>query len=779
MAKEPRRVRTTTVLVKKHKNFAELNAKYQLVRYEVPKSYIHRTDDNKYPKLHIQVKSQLNYPYYFFSPEPAIYVLYPAQAEIVPIVIDFLSDKALPVAPAQFTELKLHMLLKLLFADYFRIPHQPAFVAQGKYYLYVKSVLTRTGKYLFDICLQIEVQGDRRNNDQVADEWQVFQISSAATPFRLVDKTSIKEWSKNTVSYFKKMQPKDGLVFFNELRKDEIDDFDGEIYQIKAYEKHPARLDYHFHPNPEHGRGKILFDFINTFIFYLNKGGIEATQQYRSVSEFQPGSGFGELALKHLPLVQILDQRINTDNPTEGYVEVLQVQYPDVQFQSVSQIQPHSSTPTLILLDGTKEDFAQGGILAEFGEDPYLQIYGDKRFINTPKQSVVVNIPDREWSDSFEYLQYPSLSFSDKDDLSFRYRFDVALSELLQKDLVINARNTQGILPGFNASHAAENAFSKYLFVRKLTYTGIGNHWVLLYIDGDQLQFVDLRPSSNKHELYDRAEQLGMDWGEVYDALCQKRFKKPDDKKLLTEFDVILSQNLAVEIEDIAESVLYEYDQIIARRTNLQQPMSIDELRLGHRYDDARTEAMLSLAELQQLGLLTGKTPKSGKEKNSLSFYRKLSEFDDFLDDIEMERTQISFDELTNEANLQTIGKILDLNKNSETGLYSRRGLWNIYKRCRMFPGDKEKDVHLYQGIWYDDERRFMVGSPEGLKDRQVHAHRIRQFDVLSGEGQFDMELLLQTLAVTFVRNKQYTVVPYFFHLIDIYVENVLRWQEE
>ncbi|MBI1280122.1 MAG: hypothetical protein GC179_18480 [Anaerolineaceae bacterium] len=96
-----------------------------------------------------------------------------------------------------------------------------------------------------------------------------------------------------------------------------------------------------------------------------------------------------------------------------------------------------------------------------------------------------------------------------------------------------------------------------------------------------------------------------------------------------------------------------------------------------------------------------------------------------------------------------------------------------------MFPGDKEKDVHLYQGIWYDDERRFMVGSPEGLKDRQVHAHRIRQFDVLSGDGRFDMDLFLQTLAVTFVRNKQYTVVPYFFHLIDIYVENILKWQEE
>jgi len=31
-------------------------------------------------------------------------------------------------------------------------------------------------------------------------------------------------------------------------------------------------------------------------------------------------------------------------------------------------------------------------------------------------------------------------------------------------------------------------------------------------------------------------------------------------------------------------------------------------------------------------------------------------------------------------------------------------------------------------------------------------------------------------MGVLFVRYKQYTVSPYYFHLIDLYVENVLRY---
>jgi hypothetical protein len=167
------------------------------------------------------------------------------------------------------------------------------------------------------------------------------------------------------------------------------------------------------------------------------------------------------------------------------------------------------------------------------------------------------------------------------------------------------------------------------------------------------------------------------------------------------------------------------------------------------------------------------------KERVSIDFYNQLGTFDEFLDDLKMNHIEISYDTLTNETNMETIGTIFNLKRSEKTNKYSNRRLRNIYKRLGMFAGDKEKDVHLYQGIWYDAEHRFMVGAKQGLNETQPNAHRIRQFDILVGNGQFEIELMLQTMAVAFVRHKQYTVMPYLFHLIDIYVENVLRWQDD
>ena len=46
----------------------------------------------------------------------------------------------------------------------------------------------------------------------------------------------------------------------------------------------------------------------------------------------------------------------------------------------------------------------------------------------------------------------------------------------------------------------------------------------------------------------------------------------------------------------------------------------------------------------------------------------------------------------------------------------------------------------------------------------------------MQGEAHFDDVQFLSTMGVLFVRSQQYTVSPYYFHLIDLYVENVLRY---
>lgn len=66
------------------------------------------------------------------------------------------------------------------------------------------------------------------------------------------------------------------------------------------------------------------------------------------------------------------------------------------------------------------------------------------------------------------------------------------------------------------------------------------------------------------------------------------------------------------------------------------------------------------------------------------------------------------------------------------------------------------------------------------MKYQQPRAHLIRRFDVYhQGEEQFDMQFFLRMLSVQFVRLKQYTVYPYPFHLLDLYVENILLFGEK
>ncbi len=82
-----------------------------------------------------------------------------------------------------------------------------------------------------------------------------------------------------------------------------------------------------------------------------------------------------------------------------------------------------------------------------------------------------------------------------------------------------------------------------------------------------------------------------------------------------------------------------------------------------------------------------------------------------------------------------------------------------------------------YSGIWHDAENCFMVGDAGTFKFKQPRAHLIRKFNVYKGEGMFDINTFLDMTAVKFVRFNQFTVYPYFFHLIDMYVEAKLFYQ--
>lgn len=772
-----RKMRTTTLIVDTPINYDRLESQFQLVRYTVPERFRYIKGNSKYGRLHTQLKEQLDHPYRFYThdePTPlGIYVLYEPDAQIQDIKLDFLNDgQNLTWSRTQFERLPLHILLKLLQANYFKSRRTTEFVSQSKYYIQAKVGRSEV------ICLEIELKGDLKNPHIPDGQPKEFKIIGHATRFIKRDKSKITESYKRIYPYFHRMSPKKGQSFFNQLPPAEIDDFRGDIYGIWQDSSERATLDYHSQLRPEGTRGKILYDFTRNFVEYLNHFGISARQKIRDFTEYKPSKGNAELPLVDLEVIHLFDNRLNQkDIPFEAYHQLLKEAYPHISFEVIEGVGSDFSGPMLILQDYNAGDFAEGGILA--GQpDPYQQLYQHETYRDLPKQSIIINSNDaNSCIDGEDYLTYPMLSLPDNDQ-RFDVRFAMCFNQLYLKDLISNRWDVIGRLPYLTGTDqdptSSKTPLQNCAFVRKKTYDGNTFH-TLLYIDNGKLTFADLRDPNERQKLYSLLERYGLDWDDdIIEPFNQKNLSPDREEEAIKRYDFMIGPNQVIEIEDMNERVLYEYDTILERKAELDKPYPLEELRLADHYDTLRTKKMLSQLVIEEAQSNVGSAQQSTAYIESMAFLERLQAFDEFLDELALNRTEISFNELTSGENMVKIGHIFDIKPNSQ-GKYNRGKLKRYYQRLGMFLSAKSADVQSYSGIWYDAENCFMVGSPQGLHDRQPRAHLIRKFDVYKGEEYFHINTFLETMGVKFVRYQQYTVYPYFFHLIDLYVETKLR----
>ncbi|MCL4299578.1 MAG: hypothetical protein KJ077_27830 [Anaerolineae bacterium] len=766
----PTRMRTTTLIIETPISYEGLAQNFRLIRYAVPERFNFINDKNKFKRLHVQLREQLKYPYRFFTHDKingplAVYVLYEPQAAITPLKLNFVSgDDELAWCETQFEQLPLHLIMKLLQANYFKARKTSEFISESKYYIQAKLI---RGKV---VCLEIEIKGDSRNKDDHLSGAQEYKVIGHATRFGKRNKSKITESYKRLYDYFQQRSPKEGQSFFTRIPPNKIDDFEGDIYSLYTDPDERATLDYHSQLRPERTRGKILYDFIDNFTLYLAGYGIIARQKNREFTEHKPKGNNADLPLEKLEPVKLVCIRQNPNTvPIRDYQNLLQGAYPYLSLAMIDELKADERSPLLILQDYNKEDFQVGGILAE-KQDPRSAVYNTCS--DAPKQTINVNPNEAaDFSEVSAYLNYPLISL--KKDIEqgqgkrFDLRFAVCLNQLYLKDLIFNQRNVIGRLPCLDT---VEAPLLQYAFIRKQTYEGNSQH-VMIYFRDNTLQFVDLGNPTGKQLLYELAEAFGIDWDDVIEKFMRKYFKKKDSD--IKRYDFIIGPGQVIEIEDIQERVLYEYDEIIRRKHDLDTPCPIEALKLAHRYNDLRGSTRLSLEKL--LGLAEFTTRKA---QQSQAFLEQLRAYDDFLDELARHRVEISFNELTSEANMPTIAQIFDI-KPDNKGKYNRGKFKGLYQTLGMFLSDKGGDVQQYSRIWYDNENCFMVGSPEGLKDKQPRAHLIRKFDVYMGQDLFDIQIFMPTMEVKFVRHEQYTVYPYFFHLIDLYVETKLNFTSD
>jgi len=431
-------------------------------------------------------------------------------------------------------------------------------------------------------------------------------------------------------------------------------------------------------------------------------------------------------------------------------------------FQTIDAITTDCEVPTLIFEDCEAKAFQEEMPL--FGckdEDPHHVFY--RQFPSVTKQFINVNGNEPRKGDSpNEYLDYEF-------EIPNEYQVKVSLNQLFLKDLILRGRDV---------SKRLTLAPVPLVFVHREN-RGRGNkavrYEVAAYFEGNVIRFLDLNKPIEREAFYEKMDSLGVDWDDCYDRLLAW-YKKLNDEDLTT-YDVAVGPGLFVNIEDTHEALLYEYDEILRRLDEYNQAYALDDLKLAPHYDVVMGDPALSESMLWMRGYIQKPKPlakpKNRKHRDAVDLYYALQKYDTFLDELKSRYDSITFRDLTGDQILmERIRTIFDYK--------SGRGLRELYKAMGRFAGDREGDViPVYQGIWYNpNDLRFVVGNVNSIEPVQARAYPVRQFTVYQGMDNFDILPLLDAMSVKFVRLNQYTVSPYYFHLIDIYIDNVLAHQK-
>lgn len=768
---ETRITPTTTLLITKPTDFTLLEAVYQLLRYELPDDLRWKFKSAKKPsemwaRMQNSLQAQINSPYRVFTHDRldggpyhkwVVYALAPRHTSPQPVTLPLWSDAILPCKPIAFTDLAFHMVIKLLQVAHMHGNQAGRFTGQGRCYVHAK----RNDK-ISHICVQLDLHEDILTQEE--DQIRRFKVEAQA---KLFQRCYADEYLSPREAYFSKRNAPDSAVYFLQMKPDEIKrlkEDNGSFYKIGTRRGEKTTLAYHNLNYIDESTGKILADFIHDFRQFLTQCGIESQSHMRTFSEYIPPKE-SELCLKNAPLqpVSVFDHRKKKLLPLHAYLQLFESMRPDVRFLGVddlSQVQQ----PVLVLQDYQQRDFLDNGIFT--GEaDPYQELYREYRTL--PKQALNINVLEAKDLDVDAYLSYPLPKES-----QLQHKLDTSLMQLALKAIIYSEKPLSGCLPFFPKN---------LMYVcKQRNVAGLSEPFeTMLYVEDDHLRFLDLRDPEQRMQAQERCLRMGVDWFERSEQMiCKyKREEKPEDERALPNYHVIIGPDLFVEIENCKERVLYDYDEIVRRQDEIKTVFPVEIFKLLPHYNTVKNEDYLSLEELQQRGLLRKKKePKSKKEADSLHFYSQLERYDAYLDDIQLEHPMLSFLQLTDEQMpfIAMIRYILEIKVNKH-GKYTNHQLIGYYQKRKWFQSDKGKDVHMYEGIWYDDEHCYMVGATEGMKYQQPRAHLIRRFDVYQGKEHFDIQPLLLMLSVQFVRLRQYTVYPYPFHLIDIYVENVLH----
>ncbi len=267
-------VTTTTLVIEQPQNFALLEERYRLVRYVIPEPLRYRKNPTDFGRVYNTIRDQINYPYRSFRHDQlegqkkekwVVYVLYPREAPVQEITLPWFQDTPLARSEIHFSDLPLHVLLKLLQIGLFRGDRTSRFVGQDKCYVYA-----RPGGDDFHYCVEVELKGSPTNREGAPT--QEFRVIPHARRFGKVSPPF-----QPSRSLFGK-RPVGNKFFFIHLKSGAVER-EPVVYDIVTFPGRRAQVKYHDPRNPDASRGKIVRDFIQQFLADLKALGITGHAQ--------------------------------------------------------------------------------------------------------------------------------------------------------------------------------------------------------------------------------------------------------------------------------------------------------------------------------------------------------------------------------------------------------------------------------------------------------------------------------------------------------------------
>lgn len=577
---KPTTLNTTNIVIENANrlDYTKLNEKYKLIKYSIPAGFksFSKKESNAFALFHNAYKNQIDKPYYFWSFQLGLYVLYPINESPQSLVLDFLKCSVTP-ENFSFDEVPLHVLIKLLVADYFynEIEKKERF-CQSNFFVLGKG----RGKIFTTV--QLTLRHDYTNLR--ADGSKEFYLIPQARTIIKQDKDWTNEEFVNHKIYYQEVI-KDNTPYYRQVKSNRVVEWKNNKDTKDLFSEPDkttrenmnlgnAKLDWHKLKNYEETRGFVAYKFQQNFCKFLTQEyEIKAKpkqQKFKTVKPlpFSEIDGYSEtgLPIQELETIYVLDNRLinkETGNPfnsqpISSFVKLLNEKYSKplrVKFEELPKKEITADKNVLVVQDFHKDDFKINdekkpiGHLAKNGysEDPKPKLYANYKDI--VKQSISINsnnYPKRSelWTKYFDYQIEMSKIMETKLLVCFN---ELYLKQLAMKDVKPS--------PAFSLYFMNEAKVESYMFLYDYT---------LLYIEDKKFSFIDV--AKNKKAFHNKLKEFGVQYREITQYFKEKYNQEDkteeelDEKLSKTHF--IISKSTIIEIEDTEERLLVNYQQI-------------------------------------------------------------------------------------------------------------------------------------------------------------------------------------------------------------------------